>query len=165
MAWADHYVGVWAYDERGRRTQELDWRLLEPGCLFLRHRSQWRYDSPEQAEFAQDAWRTTTDLYPGGRGRTVSEPQGVLGPSRHGRPDVPEAEQPAGPGAVRRGRRRKPAPGRTVPARSARGRPGGARYRCGRRTRDAVPLAAAAPDRTVPPQRAVPARHAAGHEG
>ncbi|MBX7552766.1 DUF4241 domain-containing protein [Streptomyces sp. tea 10] len=93
VAWADHYVGVWAYDERGRRTQELDWRLLEPGSLFLRHRSEWRYESQEQVEFAQDAWRTTTDLYPGGRGRTVSEPQGVLGPSRHGRPDVPEAER------------------------------------------------------------------------
>ncbi|MEU6505894.1 DUF4241 domain-containing protein [Streptomyces sp. NPDC046942] len=93
VAWGDHYVGVWAYDERGRRTQELDWRLLEPGRLLLRRRAQWHYDSLDQAEFAKDVWRTRTDLEPDGRGRTVFEPQGALGPSRHGRVEVPEADR------------------------------------------------------------------------
>ncbi|MFI2202017.1 DUF4241 domain-containing protein [Streptomyces sp. NPDC020192] len=93
VAWADHYVGVWAYDERGRRTRELDWRLLEPERLFLRHRSEWRYASPDQAEFAKDVWRTTTDLEPDGRGTTGFQPQGALGSLRQGRADVPEADR------------------------------------------------------------------------
>ncbi|WEO96474.1 hypothetical protein A6P39_021910 [Streptomyces sp. FXJ1.172] len=93
VAWAEHYVGVWAYDEQGRRTQELDWRLIEPGRLFLRHRAEWRYGSPEQTEFAKDVWRTKTYLEPDGRGTTALEPQGALGPSRHRRADVPEAHR------------------------------------------------------------------------
>jgi hypothetical protein len=90
VAWSRHYVGGWAYDALGRRTREIDWRLLEPERLFLRHLAEWRYESEEQAEFAPDAWRTRLELYPGGKGRRISEPQGDRGPSRHALAGVPE---------------------------------------------------------------------------
>ncbi|MHA5050132.1 DUF4241 domain-containing protein [Streptomyces sp. SD15] len=93
VAWGDHYAGVWAYDDQGRRTHEMDWRLIEPGRLFLRHLEEWRYDRPTQAEFAQDAWRTRMDLFPGGRGRKVSEPQGDRGSSLHTLADIADTDR------------------------------------------------------------------------
>lgn len=93
VAWGDHYVGGWAYDDHGRRTREADWRLLEPERLFLRHLAEWRYDSPAQAEFARDVWRTRTELSPDSTGRTVSEPQGDLGSARHTPADVTAADR------------------------------------------------------------------------
>jgi hypothetical protein len=90
VAWGDSHVGAWAYDDQGRRTREADWRLLEPGRLFLRHLGGWRYDTEEQTEFAPEAGRTYADLFPGGKGRRVSEPKGARGPSRHTPADIPE---------------------------------------------------------------------------
>ncbi|MGP4083508.1 DUF4241 domain-containing protein [Streptomyces sp. KR55] len=93
IAWAHDYLGVWAYDDQGRRTRELDLRRLEPGRLFLRHIAQWRYDTEEMAEFAERAGRVLIDLYPDGRGRKVSEPKGAGGGSRHTLPDVPHEQR------------------------------------------------------------------------
>ncbi|WP_409474904.1 DUF4241 domain-containing protein [Streptomyces sp. HC307] len=93
VAWGDHYVGAWAYDDQTRRTREMDWRLIEPGRLFLRHFEEWRYGSPTQAEFAEDAWRTSTDLFPDGKGRKVSEPKGRRGSSLHTLADIPETDR------------------------------------------------------------------------
>ncbi|WP_338698327.1 DUF4241 domain-containing protein [Streptomyces sp. Q6] len=90
VAWGDSHVGGWAYDDQGRRTGEVDLRLLEPGRLFIRHIAQWRYDTEDQAEFAPDAERSYTDLFPGGKGRSVSEPKGDRGPSRHTLAGIPE---------------------------------------------------------------------------
>ncbi|MFD5757497.1 DUF4241 domain-containing protein [Streptomyces sp. NPDC127044] len=90
VAWGDSHVGAWAYDDQGRRTMEADWRLLEPGRLFLRHLGGWRYDTEEQTEFAPEAGRTYVDLFPDGKGRRVSEPKGDRGPSRHTLADIPE---------------------------------------------------------------------------
>ncbi|MFD7998825.1 hypothetical protein [Streptomyces mirabilis] len=83
IAWAHGYFGVWAYDERGRRTREFDLRRLEPEHLFLRHVARWRYDTEDLPEFAEQAGRVRVDLYPNGRGRKVSEPQGSGGGSLH----------------------------------------------------------------------------------
>ncbi|WP_171117421.1 DUF4241 domain-containing protein [Streptomyces sp. Z423-1] len=99
IAWAHAYLGVWAYDDQGRRTRELDLRLLEPGRLFLRHIAQWRYDTEDMTEFADDAGRVLVDLSPDGRGRKVSEPKGIRGGSLHTLADVPD-EQRWAPGPV-----------------------------------------------------------------
>ncbi|MGQ4385495.1 DUF4241 domain-containing protein [Streptomyces sp. SAS_270] len=93
VAWAQGYFGIWAYDDRGRRTREIDLRRLEPGELFLRHLAQWRYDTDDMAEFAAEAGRILTDLHPDGRGRKVCEPKGVRGGSMHTLPDVPENQR------------------------------------------------------------------------
>ncbi|MGC9535428.1 DUF4241 domain-containing protein [Streptomyces sp. UG1] len=90
IAWAHGYLGVWAYDDQGRRTRELDLRRLEAGRLFLRHIAQWRYDTEDMAEFADRAGRVLVDLYPDGRGRKVSEPKGIGGGSLHTLADVPD---------------------------------------------------------------------------
>jgi len=93
VARAQGYFGIWAYDDRGRRTREIDLRRLEPGRLFLRHLAQWRYDTADMAEFAAEAGRVLTDLYPDGRGSKVSEPKGKVGGSMNTLPDVPEDQR------------------------------------------------------------------------
>ncbi|MEU7417582.1 hypothetical protein [Streptomyces antibioticus] len=55
VAWRDHFVGMWTYDELGRRTREADLRLLEDDRLFLRRYVERRYASPEQPDLAPDA--------------------------------------------------------------------------------------------------------------
>ncbi|SFF38633.1 DUF4241 domain-containing protein [Streptomyces mirabilis] len=93
IAWAHGYFGVWAYDDRGRRTREFDLRRLEPERLFLRHVARWRYDTADLPEFAAQAGRVRVDLYPDGRGRKVSEPQGSGGGSLHTMADMPEEQR------------------------------------------------------------------------
>lgn len=89
IAWARDYLGVWAYDGRGRRHRELDLRRLEPGRLFLRHIARWSYDTEDMAEFADTAGRVLVDLFPDGKGRKVSQPKGTGGGSLHTLADVP----------------------------------------------------------------------------
>ncbi|MFI6021115.1 DUF4241 domain-containing protein [Streptomyces sp. NPDC051287] len=93
VAWGDSHVGAWVYDDQGRRTMEVDWRLLEPGRLFLRHVGQWRYDTDGQAEFAPEAGRSYVDLFPDGKGSRVSRPKGDSGPSHHTPANIPEEER------------------------------------------------------------------------
>ncbi|MFD7409611.1 DUF4241 domain-containing protein [Streptomyces sp. NPDC059866] len=93
VSWRDHYVGVWAYDELGRRTHEVDLRLLEPDRLFARQYLERRYFSPDQSDRARDAWRLTVDFLPGGRGRKVLEERGEGGGSFHTLADVPEPQR------------------------------------------------------------------------
>jgi hypothetical protein len=89
VSWKDSYLGVWAYDEQGRRTREMDWRMLEPGRLFLRHLAQWHYPAEDTPEFAAHVPRTSEDLFPGGRGRKVVE-RGPLGGELHTPAEFPE---------------------------------------------------------------------------
>ncbi|MFE4962613.1 DUF4241 domain-containing protein [Streptomyces sp. NPDC056660] len=91
VAWSDHHVGHWMYDESGRRTREFDLRLLEPDRLFLRQVVERRYATPDQPDRARDAWRTTLNLTPGEKAEYIVEEQGDTGSSRHGRQDLPEA--------------------------------------------------------------------------
>lgn len=90
VCWGQHYLGIWAYDEYGRRWREVDLRRLEPGRLFLCHMTQWRYESPGMAEFADDAGRNSVDLGPDGTGRRTVRPRGGRGPSTCTAADVPE---------------------------------------------------------------------------
>ncbi|MET9834774.1 DUF4241 domain-containing protein [Streptomyces sp. NPDC006385] len=93
IAWADDYLGVWAYDNQGRRTRELDLRRLEPGRIFCRHIGQWRYDTEDMKEFADHAGRVLIDLYPDGKGGKISEPKGIGGGSLHTVADVPDEQR------------------------------------------------------------------------
>lgn len=90
VAWRDHFVGRWAYDELGRRTHDVDLRLLEDDRLFLRQYVERRYAAPEQPDLASDAWRLTVELFPDGRGSKVLEERGEGGGSSHTLADVPE---------------------------------------------------------------------------
>ncbi|WP_244302678.1 DUF4241 domain-containing protein [Streptomyces viridosporus] len=90
VAWRDHFVGQFAYDERGRRTCDVDLRLLDGDRLFLRRFVERRYASPEQPDLAPDAWRLTVELLPGYAGRKVLEERGDHGGSFHTPADVPE---------------------------------------------------------------------------
>lgn len=93
IARAHDYVGVWAYDDQGRRIREFDLRRLEPDRLFCRHIAQWRYGTEDMKEFADDAGRVLIDLYPDGKGRKVSAPKGIGGGSMHTLADVPEEQR------------------------------------------------------------------------
>ncbi|RST07482.1 DUF4241 domain-containing protein [Streptomyces sp. WAC07149] len=77
VSWRDHHVGVWAYDDQGRRTHDLDLRLLDdPARLFHRHSVTWDYPDPETAEFDPECPRVILDLFPDGRGRRIEQPRG-----------------------------------------------------------------------------------------
>ncbi|MET9730485.1 DUF4241 domain-containing protein [Streptomyces sp. NPDC006458] len=91
VAWNASYVGVWAYDDQGRRTREADWRLIEPERLFLLRVAQWCYDSPDQPEFGPGVALTYQDLWPDGKGSKVVERPG--GGSTHTLADLPLAER------------------------------------------------------------------------
>ncbi|MEU9036160.1 DUF4241 domain-containing protein [Streptomyces sp. NPDC048352] len=77
VSWRDHYVGLWVYDDQGRRTFDLDLRLLDdPQRLFHRYSTAWNYPGPETAEFDPKCPRVVLDLFPDGRGRRSEEPRG-----------------------------------------------------------------------------------------
>lgn len=82
VSWQDHYVGLWVYDAQGRRTYDLDMRLLDdPSRLLRRYSVAWYYTDPEMAEFDKACPRITVDLFPDGRGRRTEERQGQDGGS------------------------------------------------------------------------------------
>ncbi|WP_227983892.1 DUF4241 domain-containing protein [Nocardia spumae] len=89
IAWNDDYLGLWWFDEFGRRDREVDLRRLESERLFLRHDERWRYPDRETLEFSETSWHVTTDLFPDGRGRQVVEPRGRLGGSTYTVPELP----------------------------------------------------------------------------
>ncbi|WP_406859076.1 DUF4241 domain-containing protein [Streptomyces sp. HUAS MG47] len=82
VSWRDHYVGVWVYDEQGRRTDESDLRLLDdPSRLLVRRVRTWRYTGPDMAEFDEACPRSEMELFPDGRGSVTRQPQGDRGPT------------------------------------------------------------------------------------
>ncbi|MGW2049914.1 DUF4241 domain-containing protein [Streptomyces sp. NPDC001858] len=82
VSWRDHYVGLWVYDAQGRRTYDLDMRLLDdPTRLLRRYAVRWHYTGPEMAEFDEACPRIAVELFPDGRGRRVEESQGKRGGS------------------------------------------------------------------------------------
>ncbi|WP_326586212.1 DUF4241 domain-containing protein [Streptomyces sp. NBC_01294] len=77
VSWRDHYVGLWVYDAQGRRTYDLDMRLLDdPARLLRRYTVAWNYTGPVMAEFDPKCPRVIVDLFPDGRGRRTEEPRG-----------------------------------------------------------------------------------------
>ncbi|MGZ9931507.1 DUF4241 domain-containing protein [Streptomyces sp. NC-S4] len=93
VSWQENHVGLWVYDEQGRRTHEVDYRLLDGDRLLTRLTRRWGYAGPEVQEFDEEASRTTVTLYPDGRGRLVQEPKGSKGGSRHSTARVTEEQR------------------------------------------------------------------------
>ncbi|MFJ5156391.1 DUF4241 domain-containing protein [Streptomyces sp. NPDC088353] len=94
VSWRDHYVGLWVYDAQGRRTYDLDMRLLDdPVRLLRRCTVAWNYIGPEMAEFDEACPRVTVELFPDGRGRRTEEPQGRGGGSYVTVPGVRDDER------------------------------------------------------------------------
>ncbi|MGW0032801.1 DUF4241 domain-containing protein [Streptomyces sp. NPDC003314] len=92
VSWQDHYVGLCVYDAQGRRTYELDMRLLDdPSRLLRRYSVGWYYTGPEMAEFDKTCPRITVELFPDGRGRRTEERRG--GGSFTTSPEVQEDER------------------------------------------------------------------------
>ncbi|MCL6735934.1 DUF4241 domain-containing protein [Streptomyces neyagawaensis] len=80
VSWRDHYVGLWVYDDQGRRTDELDLRLLDDQSRLLRRRTRrWQYTGPEMAEFDDECPRSVVELFPDGRGSITEAPRGERG--------------------------------------------------------------------------------------
>ncbi|MER8034922.1 DUF4241 domain-containing protein [Streptomyces hydrogenans] len=77
VSWRDHYVGLWVYDAQGRRSYDLDMRLLDDPARLLRRRTiGWTYAGTETAEFDDRCPRIIVELFPDGRGRRTEEPGG-----------------------------------------------------------------------------------------
>ncbi|MFI5642690.1 DUF4241 domain-containing protein [Streptomyces goshikiensis] len=82
VSWRDHHVGLLIYDAQGRRTYDLDMRLLDNQMRLLRRYAvHWQYTGPEMAEFDEACPRTIVELFPDGRGRRQEESQGKRGGS------------------------------------------------------------------------------------
>ncbi|WP_330249697.1 DUF4241 domain-containing protein [Nocardia sp. NBC_00565] len=82
VSWNDHYFGIWAYDEQGRRVAGADLRLVEPDRLFMRRMENWHYTTSDMPEFAWDAGQDSIDHpNPQGPGQHRLAPQGNAGPS------------------------------------------------------------------------------------
>ncbi|WP_229891684.1 DUF4241 domain-containing protein [Streptomyces mashuensis] len=80
VSWRDHYVGLWVYDDQGRRTDELDLRLLDdPDRLLRRRTRRWQYTEPDVAEFDEECPRFAMELFPDGKGLITQEPRGGRG--------------------------------------------------------------------------------------
>ncbi|GAA2776275.1 DUF4241 domain-containing protein [Streptomyces showdoensis] len=94
VCWRDHYVGLWVYDARGRRTHEVDMRLLDdPARLLCRCTVAWRYTGPEMPEFDASCPRVTVELFPDGKGRRTEEREGGRGGSSVTVPRVRDDER------------------------------------------------------------------------
>ncbi|MEU6011092.1 hypothetical protein [Streptomyces sp. NPDC047453] len=69
VSWRDHYVGLWMYDAQGRRTYDLDMRLLDdPVRLLRRCTVGWNYIGPEMTECDEACPRITVGALPGREG-------------------------------------------------------------------------------------------------
>ncbi|MFD0355841.1 DUF4241 domain-containing protein [Streptomyces sp. NPDC127110] len=94
VSWRDHHVGLWAYDDQGRRTHDLDLRLLDdPARLLRRYSVGWYYTGPEMAEFDPECPTITVDLFPDGRGRRIEKRQGEGGGTYSTSPRLREDER------------------------------------------------------------------------
>ncbi|WP_411105150.1 DUF4241 domain-containing protein [Streptomyces sp. cmx-4-9] len=94
VSWRDHHVGLLVYDVQGRRTCELDMRLLDSQMRLLpRYTVCWKYTGPDMTEFDQACPRVTVELFPDGRGRRTEEPRGKLGGAHITVPQLREDER------------------------------------------------------------------------
>lgn len=94
VSWRDHHVGLLVYDAKGRRTYDLDMRLLDDQMRLLhRYTVCWKYTGPDMAEFDQACPRVTVELFPDGRGRRTEEPRGKLGGGDITAPQVRDNER------------------------------------------------------------------------
>ncbi|MFJ4776196.1 DUF4241 domain-containing protein [Streptomyces sp. NPDC088762] len=94
VSWQDHYVGLRVYDAQGRRTHDLDMRLLDdPARLLRRYSVGWYHTGPDMAESDKECPKITVDLLPDGRGRRKEERRGALGGSYVTTPSLSDDER------------------------------------------------------------------------
>ncbi|MFI6925226.1 DUF4241 domain-containing protein [Nonomuraea spiralis] len=70
--WDHRHLGLFLFDECGRRNRELEYRQLEPGRLHLMRYQEWRHASdadPEYPEHPERGWYFTMTIDPDGRAR------------------------------------------------------------------------------------------------
>ncbi|WP_228389678.1 DUF4241 domain-containing protein [Streptomyces smaragdinus] len=79
IAWRRGFVGMWAYDDNGRRTRETDLRLLDDDRMFVLGTVERRYSSPAQADRAPDAWLCETEFDTSGKGWETTQERGEDG--------------------------------------------------------------------------------------
>jgi hypothetical protein len=85
---------VWVYDAQGRRTHDLDMRLLDDLAKLLRRCTVgWHYTGLEMAEFDEACPRVTAELFPDGKGRRREEPRGRDGGAHVTVPKVRDDER------------------------------------------------------------------------
>jgi hypothetical protein len=85
--WGHHYLGLFLFDEHGRRNRAYDYRELDPGLLHLNRYEQWRYASPDEPEFPERGWHFTLTARPDSDTANVELDHGSLFQTSH---DVPE---------------------------------------------------------------------------
>ncbi|MER5932169.1 DUF4241 domain-containing protein [Streptomyces sp. NPDC002054] len=81
VSWRDGYLGMFLFDEQGRRTREFDYRRLAPARLHLKryHEVRHRTDSAAKGERSDGVeWRFTMDITSDGRAGRVLEYGGSL---------------------------------------------------------------------------------------
>ncbi|MFC6017568.1 DUF4241 domain-containing protein [Plantactinospora solaniradicis] len=85
--WGHRYLGLFLFDEHGRRDRAYDYRELEPGLLDLRQYEQWRYGSADEPEFPERGWHFTLTARPDSDTADVELDHGSLFQTSR---DVPE---------------------------------------------------------------------------
>ncbi|WP_327302156.1 DUF4241 domain-containing protein [Streptomyces sp. NBC_01298] len=94
VSWRDHHVGLLVYDAQGRRTYDLDMRLLDdPMRMLRRYTVGWQYTGLQMAESDETCPRVTVELFPDGRGRRTEEPGGKGGGAHITVPQVRDDER------------------------------------------------------------------------
>ncbi|MEU9193275.1 DUF4241 domain-containing protein [Streptomyces hundungensis] len=94
VSWRDHHVGLLVYDVQGRRTYDVDMRLLDNQMRLLhRYTVCWKYTGPDMVEFDQACPRVAVELFPDGRSRLTQEPGGRLGGAHITVPEIRDDER------------------------------------------------------------------------
>ncbi|WP_238011866.1 DUF4241 domain-containing protein [Dactylosporangium sp. AC04546] len=84
--WGRDYLGLFLFEQHGRRDRAYDFRELEPGLLHLIRYEQWRYASPDTPEFPERGWHFTLTARPDSDIASVELDQGSLLQTAH---DIP----------------------------------------------------------------------------
>ncbi|GGM62370.1 hypothetical protein GCM10007977_074930 [Dactylosporangium sucinum] len=85
--WGRRYLGLFLFEQHGRRDRAYDYRELEPGLLHLIRYEQWRYASADAPEFPERGWHLTLTARPDTDTASVELDHGSLLQTAH---DIPE---------------------------------------------------------------------------
>lgn len=87
LAWERRFAALQLFDDEGRRTHNIEYRLLEHGRLSLFLLEQWRYRSRDQADSAERAKLRTVQLSHENQAQVSDEHEGRLTARRLELPD------------------------------------------------------------------------------
>src|SRR3954471_12855937 len=60
LAWRQYFAASWLFDEAGRRTLKVEYRLLDDDRLVRLRSEEWRYED-QHGEFDSSAWHRQCD--------------------------------------------------------------------------------------------------------